>query len=395
MGIRVLVVDDNPHVRWHGRVYPVNATFHRFLSAFLDLPGAPVASIAHAVPLRDLPDEAPQPVTLPVDPRIRTVATAPFDGIAGYLRGAPGILRANRPVLAAAVREADLVWIKVPASNAALAAAIAVRFGVSRFTWVAGSARAVAAARFTGPSRLARALVGAGYDAIGRVAGLGGLRVVVGEGLIDGDGVVASLLELGEIRAVDGPWPREPGRLQLVWAGRLAEGKGLERLLDALALGPPTTQLAVVGDGPAREVLAARSARLGVAGRVTWQGYVAERASYLDRLAAADVFVFPSPAEGFPKVILDAMAVGLPVVASPTGQMAPLGEAGLIEPAAIGDPSAIARTVDALLVESVRTQQMRRRAFKFAAAHNRPAEAARLIERWRRRFPGLGWAAPG
>ena len=38
MGIRVAVIDDNPHVRWEGRVYPANATFHRFLSGVLEDP---------------------------------------------------------------------------------------------------------------------------------------------------------------------------------------------------------------------------------------------------------------------------------------------------------------------------------------------------------------------
>src|SRR5258706_5948917 len=82
MGIRVVVIDDNPHVRWEGRVYPVNATFHRFLAGVLDVPGAPVASIVHCVPLRDA---SVPPVTLPLDPRLKVVGTAPFDGIGGYL----------------------------------------------------------------------------------------------------------------------------------------------------------------------------------------------------------------------------------------------------------------------------------------------------------------------
>ena len=64
MGIRLVVVDDNPHVSWEGRVYPVNATFHRFLSAFLDVPGAPVCFDRPRVPLR--PATAP-----PADPAAR------------------------------------------------------------------------------------------------------------------------------------------------------------------------------------------------------------------------------------------------------------------------------------------------------------------------------------
>jgi glycosyltransferase involved in cell wall biosynthesis len=390
VGIRVLVVDDNPHVRWRGQVYPVNATFHRFLAAFLDLPGAPVASIAHAVPLRDLPDGAPPPITLPLDPRIRTVATAPFDGIAGFLRHAPMILRANRPVLRGAVRDADLVWIKVPGSNAALAAVVGARAGVNRFTWVAGSAREVAAGRFRGPTRVAGMLIGAAYDAIGRAAGLNGPRVVVGRGLVDRDGVAASVLDPEEIRVPDGRWPKEPGRLRLAWAGRVAQGKGLDTVIDAL--GELTAELDVLGDGPARHALTTRAERLGVADRVAWHGHVAARGEYLDCLALADAFVFPSPAEGFPKVILDAMAVGLPVIASLAGAVAELVEARLAEPIrVVGDPKALAVAIRALEVRPARAMELSVAGAAFAAIHTRDAEAAKLVRLWRSAFPALPW----
>jgi glycosyltransferase involved in cell wall biosynthesis len=58
---------------------------------------------------------------------------------------------------------------------------------------------------------------------------------------------------------------------------------------------------------------------LGINERIHWLGYIADRAVYMEALASCDLFVFPSPAEGFPKVILDAMAAGLPVVAAPKG----------------------------------------------------------------------------
>ena len=93
MGIRLVVVDDNPHVAWDGRVHAVNATFQQFVAGLLDLPGSPVASITSCVPLRDA--EAP-PTTLPLDARIEVAGTAPFDGIAGYLRHLPGMLGAGQ-----------------------------------------------------------------------------------------------------------------------------------------------------------------------------------------------------------------------------------------------------------------------------------------------------------
>src|SRR5580765_7416882 len=147
MGIRVVVIDDNPHVRWEGRVYPVNATFHRFLAGVLDVPGAPVASIVHCVPLREANTE---PATLPLDPRLEVVGTAPFEGIAGYVRRGPSLLRLNAAVLRPVIASADLVWIKVPASNALLAGWLAWRARVPRFGYVAGSALAVARGRRLG-----------------------------------------------------------------------------------------------------------------------------------------------------------------------------------------------------------------------------------------------------
>ncbi|HTG42560.1 MAG TPA: glycosyltransferase, partial [Methylomirabilota bacterium] len=343
MGIRVVVIDDNPHVRWEGRVYPVNATFHRFLTGVLDVPGAPVASIVHCVPLRDA---SAAPATLPLDPRLEVVGTAPFEGIGGFVRHAPRLLRANAALLRPVIASADLVWIKVPASNALLAGWLAWRARVPRFGYVAGSALAVARGRRLG---LPAQVVGLLYDVAGRLAG-GRQRIVVGRGIVDGGGIVTSLVEPDEIRDVsDAPWPAIPWRLRLAWAGRLAGGKGLEVLIDALALlvadeeEGHRVELVIVGDGPARASLEARAQRLGIGDRIHWLGYVADRATYMEALASCDLFVFPSPAEGFPKVILDAMAVGLPVIASGAGSLADLGDR--LVAVGSGDAAALAQAI--------------------------------------------------
>jgi glycosyltransferase involved in cell wall biosynthesis len=391
MGIALTVVDDNPHLAWDGRVYPVNATFQRFVAALLDLPGSPVASITSCVPLRDA---AASPTTLPLDPRIRVVGTAPFDGIGGYLRHLPALLGANRAVLRRAIADGDLLWLKVPASNATLAATLAVRDGAPRFVWVAGSAARVAGARFGGMTRVGAAVVGLGYDAIGRLAAVGGHRLEVGDRVVDGDGIVASLVEPEELRdPADRPWTPSLDRapFRLVWAGRLVGGKGLEAMLGSVAA-EPTIELELLGDGPDRERLVERASTLGAGDRIHWSGHIAERAAYLDRLAAADAFVFPSPAEGFPKVLLDAFAVGLPVLATPVGAVAELVEADLVEPI-------LTPTTDDVLVAWRRLRSMdaahgedrRQRAHAFVAGHTRAAEAARLVERWRTWWPDLPW----
>jgi glycosyltransferase involved in cell wall biosynthesis len=391
MGIRLVVVDDNPHVAWDGRTYPVNATFQRFVAGLLDLPSAPVASITSCVPLRDA---TAAPGTLPLDPRIRVLGTAPFDGIAGYLRHLPGLLGANRSTLRRAIGEADLLWLKVPASNASLSAVIARRAGTPRFVWAAGSAADVAGARFGGVSRLGAAAVGLGYDAIGRLAGVGGHRIVTGEGLVDRGGIVASLVEPDELRDLEARrWaPGDGGRrIRLVWAGRLAAGKGLEAILGAVAA-DPNLELEILGDGPERARLTELATSSGAADRVNWTGHIADRATYLDHLASADAFVFPSPAEGFPKVVLDAFAVCLPVLATPAGALGELIEADLVGRIDAPDATAVTAAWQRLKnADPAVVDDRRRRARAFAAGHTRPAEATRLVERWRTWWPDLPW----
>jgi len=397
VGIRVAIVDDNPHLAWGGRTYPANATFEHFVAALLDLPGSPVASIVSCVPLR--PAEA-EPATRPLDPRIEVAGTAPFDGIEGYLRSLPSMLRTNRPVLRRAIREADLVWIRVPGSNALMATMLAAAGGTPRFAWVAGSAMRVAAARFDGPRRVAGLLVGAGYDIVGRAAGLGGDHVVVGRDLVaadgsPGDGLVASLVELAEI--VDpSSMPAIGGMdgLRLSWAGRLVDGKGLEALIEALA-SMPTGRLTLVGDGPARAPLAALAANLGLAGRVEFTGHVADRTAYLRHLADSDLFVFPSPAEGFPKVILDAAAIGLPIIASASGSLDELTLAGVVMPVDAGSATSIAGAIGRLAGDADEIARLRAAGHALALAHTRGAEAARLVARWQARWPALSWAPLG
>jgi hypothetical protein len=399
MGIRVAVVDDNPHLAWDGRVYPANATFHRFLAAVLDVTDdagrSLVDRIDHCVPLREASE---QPATAPLDPRINVVGTAPFDGIAGYLRHAPSIARRNALTLRPVIRAADLVWIKVPASNAPLAATLARIAGVPRFGYVAGSAaEVVAGQRRSGLDRVGGMLVGHAYDGLGRLSSLGGDRVVVGRRLAGG-GIVTSLVEAAEIRSTrNRTWPHEPGQLRLAWAGRLVDGKGLDRLLTGLAilaaaptLGPGSVRLTVIGDGPFRASLEAQAARLEIADRIEWRGFITDRGPYLDALASADAFVFPSPAEGFPKVVLDAMAAGLPVLATPAGALSEAIAAGAIARLPF-DGAGIAATIDLLVADPARALVLRRAGTQLVTAHTRPAEAARLVERWRERWPNLPW----
>jgi glycosyltransferase involved in cell wall biosynthesis len=115
---------------------------------------------------------------------------------------------------------------------------------------------------------------------------------------------------------------RFPDGLVLVAVGRLNREKGFDVAIDALAQlahHEPPVSLVVVGDGEERESLAARAGRRGVADRTVFAGGVPQD-TVAEYLAAADVFVFPTRRdEAGPLVLPQAMASGLPVVASRIG----------------------------------------------------------------------------
>ncbi|MEX2206966.1 MAG: glycosyltransferase [Myxococcota bacterium] len=109
---------------------------------------------------------------------------------------------------------------------------------------------------------------------------------------------------------------REPGgRLRLVCAGRLYPVKGYDLLLDALVLlRDLDVSLTIFGDGPLRAEVEARSAALGLERVVTLAGF---HANPFRQIAEADALVLSSRYEGFPNVVLEALACGIGVISTP------------------------------------------------------------------------------
>lgn len=108
------------------------------------------------------------------------------------------------------------------------------------------------------------------------------------------------------------------GPARLIFVGRLSPEKGLFGLLDALAaLAASGTEfeLVVVGDGPLNASIQTRVGDLGLLPRVRFAGGLPE-AETLAEIARADILVLPSLMEGLPVVLIEALALGRPVVAS-------------------------------------------------------------------------------
>jgi glycosyltransferase involved in cell wall biosynthesis len=100
----------------------------------------------------------------------------------------------------------------------------------------------------------------------------------------------------------------------VLFVGRLESEKGVLTLLDAWTAVPRSSELTIVGTGSLRPRIAQRVATT-VMGRVKLLGHQG-RDDLADRYAEADVFVFPSVSDPWGLVVNEAMAAGLPVVAS-------------------------------------------------------------------------------
>jgi glycogen synthase len=181
-------------------------------------------------------------------------------------------------------------------------------------------------------------------------------------------------------RALPDPAP-DLSRPRVLFVGRLAAQKGVSTLLEAVPLLRSRAAVVLIGDGPRRPALERQAGRLGP-DRVRFQGFV-PHADVPAWLAAADVLVLPSIYEELGSVLLEAMAVGLPVVASAVGGIPDaLGTAGRLVPPR--DPAALAAAVDELLDDSALAAQLGAAARRRATAFSWDTLAGRVLDVYRK-----------
>jgi glycosyltransferase involved in cell wall biosynthesis len=154
--------------------------------------------------------------------------------------------------------------------------------------------------------------------------------------------VIPNGLEVGEYT----PHGTEPKVLVVT---RMLERKGVQFLLESLAQSPIDHEVNIVGEGPYLPELRRQAAESGV--RVKFWGWLENRSPQLRELyESSTIFVFPSEAENFPIVLLEAMAAGLAIITSAgTGCAEVVGDAALLVPPK--DAQAITRALRRLIEE--------------------------------------------
>lgn len=167
--------------------------------------------------------------------------------------------------------------------------------------------------------------------------------------------------------------------------GRLEPVKGLDILLEAWSgVTRPCrgAVLLIVGDGPSRAKLERQARSLPESADVRFLGY---REDVEDVFAASDLAVLPSRNEGLPRVALEAMATGCPVVAARVGGVPeivrPEREGLLVPPE---DPEALAEALARALDDPALRRRLGERAHRTARRYDLPAAGPRLERIYRR-----------
>ncbi|MFM1769436.1 MAG: hypothetical protein RJA22_1965 [Verrucomicrobiota bacterium] len=189
--------------------------------------------------------------------------------------------------------------------------------------------------------------------------------------------------------------PARPGVMRVLTVARLVEAKGIDVALRAVArLAPacPGLSYEVIGEGPCRAELERLAGALGVADRVTFLGGCTQE-RVLAALGNADVFLLPSVVgrdgteETQGVVLLEAQAMGLPVVASRIGgipESVAEGESGFL--VSERDPEALARALGGLLERSAEWPALGRAGRAFVEAN---FDLRRLQDRLVEYYEGL------
>lgn len=155
---------------------------------------------------------------------------------------------------------------------------------------------------------------------------------------------------------------RTEGPLQVIFTGRLVASKNVDMAIRAVAAARrrgAEIHFTLVGDGPLKEALIRRVNAEGIGDAVTFAG-LCTQTEVLDRLAASDVYLFPSLREGGPWSLMEAMAIGLPSVCVNTSGMAVIADQSCARLIDTGPP---ARMIDAFadaLCELAANPELRR-----------------------------------
>jgi len=152
-----------------------------------------------------------------------------------------------------------------------------------------------------------------------------------------------------QVKALEHELALDPFDTVLITTSRLVQKNGVADIIDAMTYLPEQTKLLILGTGPLEKFLKEKTELLGLSSRIRFAGFVPHREFPL-YLRASNIFIRPSLSEGMGVSFLEAMAAGLPVIATPVGGIPDFlkdGETGLF--CEVENPESIARQIETIM----------------------------------------------
>jgi glycosyltransferase involved in cell wall biosynthesis len=156
---------------------------------------------------------------------------------------------------------------------------------------------------------------------------------------------------------------RPPVSYDISFCGRLVANKGLSELIDALGI-LKDARLLIIGDGPERARMEEKVKSMEIENRVTFLGWLPTQEAVTAAIQTARIFVMNSKSEGGPRIALEAMACGMPVIVTNVGVMPEVivdGKNGIIT---TGDPEDLGKKIGLLLNNSTQQESLGKEAMK-------------------------------
>jgi glycosyltransferase involved in cell wall biosynthesis len=217
------------------------------------------------------------------------------------------------------------------------------------------------------------------------------LQALRGYGVTTPAKVIPTGIDLSRFAAGDGMRFRkaqgiEPQRPVVLYVGRVVFEKNIDFLLDVVAVMRreiPRILFIIAGEGPARESLRAQALRLGLADNTLFVGYLNREGPLMDCYSAADAFIFASRTETQGLVLLEALALGVPVVST-----AVMGTAEIVEPqrgclVASEQAAEFAAQTARLLSDAALRAKLSREGREYAQSWSEQRFAASMVEFYR------------
>lgn len=371
----------------HGDGWASSDAFLEYLLAFRRV-CAKVVLIARVLPSGD------RPAAVALGPDVEVVALPPYASLRTLLTTEVGSWPAVLRALDVGLSQVDLLWLNFAHPISLVALQRARRLNVRSFAVLRGNYvrdAAIHAPKGTAAvASLAMTTLMTAFAAQARRAKVPCLAMADSEiQWLRDHGLTAALVPVSLLpRAALADAAVEAAEFDVLAVGRFDHVKGFDLLLQALVDlrrpdGTPAT-LVLVGDGPERDRLRAKSAALALGDRVHFAGRLPPGAELWHRYRSARVVAIPSRTEGTPAVAREAMALGTAVVASAIGGLPDLlggpEPLGWLVPAE--DPAALREALQHVLTDDSTRRARVERAQRVAAGWTLEDSVAAVAQAW-------------